>query len=118
MAEFAGFTPAPLNQQPLSFGAPHVAPPFDVIELLPEERKDLLRKLRQRADDARALAVPFEDVRAASMERVEKGKCASAASQPPAGFWVQPARDRSARNTRATGSHEGHRRPTTAAGAQ
>jgi hypothetical protein len=68
-------TPAPLTtitaQPPLSAGFPS-PPSFDPIERLPEERKDLLRKLRQHADDARALAVPFEDVRAASMYRIEK----------------------------------------------
>ena len=68
----AGFTPGPANPQSLSFAGPHTAPQFDVIELLPEERKDLLRKIRQHADDTCALAVPFEEVRAASMDRVEK----------------------------------------------
>jgi hypothetical protein len=41
-----------------------------VIERLPEEKKDLFRKVCQHADDACALAVPFETVRQASMEKV------------------------------------------------
>jgi hypothetical protein len=70
------FEPGPITEAaaptPLA-GAPHTSPAFDPIERLPdEERKDLLRKIRQHADDARALAVPFEDVRAASMDRIEK----------------------------------------------
>ena len=86
------FTPAPANPQPVSFGAPHIAPPFDVIELLPEERKDLLRKLRQHADDARALAVPFEEVRAASMDRVEKENALRRLTDHPGngGFGLKP----------------------------
>jgi hypothetical protein len=74
-ATTTGFTPAPVSEittpSPLP-GAPHISPSFDVVELLPQDRKDLLRKIRQHADDACALAIPYEDVRAASMERVEK----------------------------------------------
>ena len=70
-----GLPAAPVSEvvapTPLA-GAPHISPSFDVIERLPEERKDLFRKICQRADDACALAVPFEEVRLASMDRVEK----------------------------------------------
>jgi hypothetical protein len=69
-----GFTPAPLittvAPTPFSLG-PALQPDFDPIERLPEERKDLLRKIRQHADDGCALAVPFETVREASMDKVE-----------------------------------------------
>ena len=76
----------------MSFGAPHIAPPFDVIELLPEERKDLLRKLRQHADDARALAVPFEEVLALRAWIVSRRKMRLEAdrSSGNGGFGLKP----------------------------
>jgi hypothetical protein len=71
-AATAGFTPGPASPQPVSFAAPHIAPSFDIIERVPEERKDRFRKVCQHADDACALAIPFEDIRLASMDCVEK----------------------------------------------
>ena len=69
-----GFQPGPTVEAAapslLPAGIP-TAPSFDVIDLSPEERKDLLRKIRQHADDACALAGPFETVREASMGKVE-----------------------------------------------
>jgi hypothetical protein len=75
MAEGAtGFQPAPLvttvAPTPLPGGV-HTVPSFDVIERLPEERKDLLRKLRQHRSDKYALTVPSEDVRQQSMRKIE-----------------------------------------------
>jgi hypothetical protein len=66
----AGFTPAPANPQPFSTGFPS-PPSFDVIERLPEDRKDLLRKLHQRRADAHAVIPEFEAVREASMSKIE-----------------------------------------------
>ena len=67
-------TPAPLStvtaQTPLSAGFPS-PPSFDVIELLPEHAQNRLRQLRQRADDAHRLVPEFENIREASMARVE-----------------------------------------------
>ena len=73
MAGPTALTPAPAGgQPPFSFAAAPTAPGFDVIELLPEGApQDRLRALRQRRDDALALNVPFEDVRTASMARIE-----------------------------------------------
>ena len=65
--------PTSVVTAPTPFSAGFPSPPsFDPIERLPEERKNLFRKVCQHADDACALAVPFEDVRLASMYRVEK----------------------------------------------
>jgi hypothetical protein len=66
----ASFTAASENQQPFSVGM-HLQPQFDVIELLPEERKEFLQKFRQRCADAHLLIPPGEDVRQSSMARVE-----------------------------------------------
>lgn len=51
-------------------GIPHGSPNFDPIDLLPEERKDFLRKLGQRRADAHAVRLPFEDIREASMRKI------------------------------------------------
>ena len=67
----AGFTPAPAGgQQPQRFAGAHVRPDWDPIEALPPAAADRLRLLRQRAKDHHALIPPFEDVRTASLERV------------------------------------------------
>jgi hypothetical protein len=67
-------TPAPtttaLAPMPFSTG-PQLAPTFDVIELLPPRAAGRLRALRQRATDAHAVSVSFEDVRTASMAKIE-----------------------------------------------
>jgi hypothetical protein len=73
MAEpITALTPAPIIgvTAPTSFSLPPGPPQHDVIERLPEERKDLFRKICQHVDDACALSVPFETVREASMEKV------------------------------------------------
>ena len=67
-----GTTPqAPANPQPLNFGGVDVRPDFDPIEILPPATADKLRMLRQRAADAHAIIPEFEEVRLASMARVE-----------------------------------------------
>ncbi len=67
-------TPAPLStvtaQTPLSAGFPS-PPSFDVIELLPEHAQNRLRQLRLRATEAHRLVPEFEQMREASMARVE-----------------------------------------------
>jgi hypothetical protein len=74
MAEITGLTPAPTTttvaHPPLSAGFPS-PPQFDVIELLPEHAQNRLRQLRQRKDDAHRLIPPFEQIREASMARVD-----------------------------------------------
>jgi hypothetical protein len=72
MAEPA-ITPAPIIgvTAPTSFSLPPGPPQYDVIERLPEDRKDLLRKLRQHRADKHALVPEFETIREASMARVE-----------------------------------------------
>ena len=73
-ATATGFQPGPVGtvtaQAPFSAGFPS-PPSFDVIERLPEERKDLLRKLRQRRADGHAVIPPFEAIREASMEKID-----------------------------------------------
>jgi hypothetical protein len=69
----AALEPGPANPPPFVSVGMHTVPSFDVIERVPEERKDLFRKICQHVDDACALAVPFEVVRAASINRIEKG---------------------------------------------
>ena len=62
-------TPAPTvtvtAPTPLVAGV-HTQPSFDVIELLPQQAAERLRKLRIRRDDAHRLTVPYEDIREAS----------------------------------------------------
>jgi len=73
-ANATGFQPGPITEAaaPAPFSADyHTAPSFDVIDLLPEERKDLFRKLRQHRADAHRLIPEFETVRAASLARVD-----------------------------------------------
>ncbi len=62
--------PAPANPQPFSAGV-HLQPQQDVIERLPEERKDLVRKLRQRSADQHAVIPAGEDVRQASLAKID-----------------------------------------------
>jgi hypothetical protein len=68
-ANITTFEPGPANPQPFSAGM-HLQPRFDVIEILPEERKEFLQKLRQRSADAHLLIPPGEDVRQASMRKI------------------------------------------------
>jgi hypothetical protein len=95
MAEPASFTPAPTTtitaQEPFSLG-PALRPDFDVLEILPESRQDLVRKMRQRRDDARALCVPFEDIQAASMEKIAAANALSrlASHAQDGGFGLKP----------------------------
>jgi hypothetical protein len=75
MAEpVTSLTPAPTQtivaSQPFSAGV-QLQPTFDVIEALPPVAADKLRALRQRSVDAHAVIPMFEDVRQASMSRVE-----------------------------------------------
>jgi hypothetical protein len=65
----AGFTPAPANPQPFSVGM-HLQPQFDV-GLLPPGAAEKLRLLRLHRDDALALTVEFEQVRQASLTKIE-----------------------------------------------
>jgi hypothetical protein len=66
-----GLTPGPANPQPLSFSGVHTAPAFDVANLLPPAASERLLQLRQRAKDSHAVIPPFEEVRTASMARIE-----------------------------------------------
>src|SRR5712671_2022304 len=67
-------TPGPVStgvdQVPFSVGMPS-QPQFDPLELLPERAQDLLRKLRQRREDAHALNIPFADIQEASTARIQ-----------------------------------------------
>jgi hypothetical protein len=67
----SALTPGPANPQPLSFSGVHTAPAFDVANLLPPAASERLLQLRQRAKDSHALVPRFEDVRTASMARIE-----------------------------------------------
>jgi hypothetical protein len=76
MAEpVTALTPAPTEtvtaQAPMSFGGLHNPPQLDVIELLPPAAADKLRKLRLRRADAHRLIPEFEQIREASMARME-----------------------------------------------
>ena len=89
-----GLTPAPADgQQPFSFAAAPTAPGFDVIEILPEGApQDRLRALRQRSLDLHALMPPFEDVRTASMARIEAASALKRLTAHPQefGFNLKP----------------------------
>ena len=63
------FEPGPANPQPLSIATGFQQPHFDVIELLPENRKEFLRLMRDRRSEKYAANIPFETIRAGS-ERV------------------------------------------------
>ena len=84
-----GLPPAPTSlvtaPTPLP-GASHISPQFDVIETLPEERKDLLRKLRQRATDAHLLIPPFEQIRELSMAKIEAANAVNTLVSHPQDF--------------------------------
>jgi hypothetical protein len=62
---------APANPPPFSFAPAPIVPGFDTLSLLPPAAAERLRALRQRAADAHAVTVPFEDVRTASMARID-----------------------------------------------
>ena len=66
----AGFTPGPANPQSFSAGV-QLQPQFDVIDVLPERAAELLRKLRLRATEAHLLVPAFDQIREASMARIE-----------------------------------------------
>lgn len=66
-----GLTPGPVNPQPvINVGFQSLQPDFDVIDGLPETRKDLLRKLRLRSDDQHAIIPEFETIREASLAKI------------------------------------------------
>ena len=65
MNQPTGLTPGPANPAPFSLGAP-LTPSFDVADTLPKGARAKLHALRERAADAHALTVPFEEVRVAS----------------------------------------------------
>ena len=60
-----GLVPGPAIPTPFSVPAP-LTPSFDVADTLPKGGRAKLQALRERASDAHALTVPFEDVRVAS----------------------------------------------------
>src|SRR5689334_15307320 len=64
------FEPGPANPQPMTVGI-HVAPSFDVTELLPPGCADRLRQLRQTFHDRHALTVPFTDLQEANVARIQ-----------------------------------------------
>ena len=69
-----GLEPGPVIEAaaPMPIGAAvHTAPSFDPIDRLPEDRKDLLRKIRQHSDDGHAIIPPGEDVRELSMRKID-----------------------------------------------
>jgi hypothetical protein len=69
-----GFQPAPTETKtaPTPLPAAFFGPPqFDPIELLPPAAAEKLRLLRQRRDDRHRLIPEFEDVRAASLARID-----------------------------------------------
>lgn len=73
-AAATGLTPAPTVTitDPMPFSAGFSSQPqFDVIEHVPEDRKDLFRSLRQRRADAYALMVPFADIQEASAKKTD-----------------------------------------------
>ena len=96
MAEPAitALTPAPIIgvTAPTSFSLPPGPPQYDVIKRLPEDRKDLLRKLRQHRADKHALIPEFETIREASMARVEAENARGRLSNHPqdGGFGLKP----------------------------
>jgi len=68
----SGLPQAPVGgQPPFSFGPAPIAPGFDTLSILPPAAAERLRLLRLRAADAHAVTVPFEDVRTASMARID-----------------------------------------------
>ena len=67
-----GLTPAPPGGSPaFSFGPAPVSPGWDPLDVLPPAAADRLRALRQRAKDLHAIVPPYEDIRQASMARIE-----------------------------------------------
>jgi hypothetical protein len=80
------FSPAPTETvnapQPLSPGV-HIQPGFDVLELLPVASQDRLRQLRQRSLDAHAIVPEFEQIRAASMAKIEAANALQRLTDPP-----------------------------------
>jgi hypothetical protein len=89
--QLTGFTPAPANPQPFSVGM-HLQPQFDVIERVPEKRKDLFRNLCQHSDDKHALIPTGFDVQAASAARVEAAHALKRLTDHPqdGGFGLPP----------------------------
>ncbi len=66
-------------------------PHFDVVELLPPRAADKLRLLRQRRADAHAIVPPFEEIREASLARIEAENALKWLSGSPAGRRFQLA---------------------------
>src|ERR1700754_2601864 len=69
-----GFTPAPtttvVTPTPLATGFPS-PPSFDPLDALPPGAAERLRLLRQRSADAHAVIPEFEQIREASLARIE-----------------------------------------------
>jgi hypothetical protein len=84
----SSLTPAPIIgvTAPTSFSLPPGPPQHDVIEWLPEERKDLFRKLRQRATDAHRLIPEFEQIREASMAKIDAANSLKRLTDHPQDF--------------------------------
>ena len=64
-------TDADHHRADINFAAVGPPPQFDVIEALPPAAADKLRALRQRSVDAHVIIPTFEDVRQASLDRIE-----------------------------------------------
>jgi hypothetical protein len=71
---------------PTSFSLPPGPPQHDMIERVPEERKELFRKLSQRRADAHRLIPEFETIREASMARVDAENVLRKRTSPPQDF--------------------------------
>jgi hypothetical protein len=65
-----GFTPAPANPQPLSFGAPHLAPLDDPATLLPDAAATKMIAIGQRAADLFAQVPSFDEVQEVRLEAI------------------------------------------------
>jgi hypothetical protein len=79
------FEPGPANPQPFAVGM-HLQPQYDPIDGLPPLAAERLRMLRQRAADAHALIPPFEDVREASMRKIEAANALKRLTDHPQDF--------------------------------
>ena len=76
--KLTGLPPAPMNAHQAVYDSPQLRQPdFDPLDLLPERSADLLRKLRQRADDLFLLLPEFEKISEANAVKqlaVERSK--------------------------------------------
>lgn len=72
-ASATSLTPGPANEMPVNVGVQSLQPGVDVLDLLPPGAAEKLRLLRQRSDDLHAIIPAGEDVRQASMAKIEAG---------------------------------------------